>query len=267
MSLRVPQLPCLCVERDIDAARATTAGKKMASQEEGHLIRSLAAINYRLVVVPVAIVILLNDDSVPVAMFVAITDDCTVAISIAVAVMPGADCYANRSDTNSNLFRARWHYNTNARNGGNYQSVFHHVLLHCETMLFKRDKGVLVPASLLDFACPHGTNSKRVNRIYGLLPHQAHPCCAAADHIEFACRSTAYVNDSTTAIRATISYAHDSRFTVTQIRNQHPRAKRQCSVCGCMPRWAGYLAACRAPAAIEGGDTAFSMRGADRYRR
>jgi hypothetical protein len=149
MSLRIPRLPCLCVERDIDAARATTAGKKMASPEEGHLIRSLAAIHYRLVVVPVAIVILLNDDSVPVAMFVAITDDCTVAISIAVAVMPGADCYANRSDTNSNLFRARWHYNTNARNGGNYQSVFHHVLLHCETMLFKRDKGVLVPASLL----------------------------------------------------------------------------------------------------------------------
>jgi hypothetical protein len=102
----------------------------MASPEEGHLIRSLAAINYRLVVpVAITVVIFLNDYSVPIAMFVAITDDCTVVISIAVAVMPSADCYANRSDTNSNLFRARRHYSTNARNGGNYQSVFHHVLL------------------------------------------------------------------------------------------------------------------------------------------
>jgi hypothetical protein len=110
---------------------ATKTGKKTASPEEGHLVRSLAAINYRLVVVPIAItvVIFLDDHCVPIAMFVAITDDRTVAISIAVAVMPSADCYANRSDTNPNLFRARGHYSANARNGGNYQSVFHHVLL------------------------------------------------------------------------------------------------------------------------------------------
>jgi hypothetical protein len=89
------------------------------------------AINYRLVVVPVAItvVIFLDDYIVSIAMFVAITDDCTVVISIAVVVMSSTDCYANRSDTNSNLFRARRHYRTNARNGGDYQSVFHHDLL------------------------------------------------------------------------------------------------------------------------------------------
>ena len=81
--------------------------------------------------VPIAITVVtfLNDYCVPIPMFVAITDNCTVAISIAVAVMPSADCYANRSDTNSNLFRARGHCSTDARNGGNYQSVFHHVLL------------------------------------------------------------------------------------------------------------------------------------------
>jgi hypothetical protein len=28
ISLRIPRLPCLCVERGIDAARVTTAGKK-----------------------------------------------------------------------------------------------------------------------------------------------------------------------------------------------------------------------------------------------
>jgi hypothetical protein len=129
ISLRIPRLPCLCVERSIDAARVTTARKTTASPEDGYLIRLLAAINYRLVVVPIAItiVIFLNHSGVPIAMFDAITDDCTVVSSIAVARLPSADCYTNRSDTDSNLIRARRHYGTNARNGGNYQSVFHHV--------------------------------------------------------------------------------------------------------------------------------------------
>jgi hypothetical protein len=102
----------------------------MSSPKGGHLASS-AAIDYRLVMVPIAItvVIFLNDYGVPIPMFVAIPDDCTVVISIAIAVMSSADCYPNRSDTNSKLFRARRHSSTDARNGGNYQSVFHHVLL------------------------------------------------------------------------------------------------------------------------------------------
>jgi hypothetical protein len=92
---------------------------------------ALVAINDRLVVVPVAItvVILLDDHSVPIPMFVAIADDRTVAISIAVTVMPGADRYARRSDSDSDLFRTRRHCSTNARNSGNNQSVFHRILL------------------------------------------------------------------------------------------------------------------------------------------
>jgi hypothetical protein len=91
----------------------------------------LAAINYGLVVVPVAVtvVIFLNDYSVPIPVFVAITDDCTVAISIAIAVMPSADCDACRSDTDSNLFRTRRDCGTNAHNSSDNQSVFHNVLL------------------------------------------------------------------------------------------------------------------------------------------
>jgi hypothetical protein len=87
------------------------------------------AIDPVMVPVVITIVIFLNDYSVPIPMFVAITNDCTVVISITIAVMPGADCYANRPDTNSNLFRARRHCNTQARNGCNDQSIFHHVLL------------------------------------------------------------------------------------------------------------------------------------------
>jgi hypothetical protein len=111
--------------------RVTTAGKKKPPRRKAILIRALATINYRLVVIPIAltVVIFLDHYRVPIPMFVAISDDCTVVISIAVAVMTSANCYANRSDTNSNLFRDRRHYSANARNGGNYQSVFHHVLL------------------------------------------------------------------------------------------------------------------------------------------
>jgi hypothetical protein len=103
---------------------------KIASPKGGYFVSS-AAINYRLIVVPIAItvVIFLDDYSVPIPMFVAITDDSTVVISITIAVMPSADCYADRSDTKSNLLSARRHCTTNARNGCNYQSVFHHVLL------------------------------------------------------------------------------------------------------------------------------------------
>src|SRR6185312_8494263 len=108
--------------------------RKIAPPEGGQFTFDqdrLAAINYRPVVIPVAItvVIFLDYHSVLIAMFVAIADDCTVVISIAVAVMPSADCYTNRSDTNSNLSRARRHRSTNARNRRHYRNVSQIVLL------------------------------------------------------------------------------------------------------------------------------------------
>ena len=98
------------------------------------MIRSLAAIDDRPVVVPVtiAVVIFSDDDSVPIPMLVAITDNPAVIIPVAVPIMPGADGYANRSDTDSNFFRARRHCCTNARNGGNHQSIFHYVLQYSQ---------------------------------------------------------------------------------------------------------------------------------------
>jgi hypothetical protein len=98
------------------------------------LIRSLAAIDYRSVVVPVAVavVILLDDDSVAIPVLVAITDNPAVTIPVAIPIMPGADCDANRPDTDSNFFRARRYGGTNARNSGNHQSVFHCVLQYCK---------------------------------------------------------------------------------------------------------------------------------------
>jgi hypothetical protein len=88
-----------------------------------------AAINYRVVIpVAIAVVIFLDDNCVPIPMLVAIANDRAVVVSVAVAVMPFADRYADRSDADSNLFRARRDDGTEARNRGNYQSVFHHVL-------------------------------------------------------------------------------------------------------------------------------------------
>jgi hypothetical protein len=104
--------------------------RKKASPKGGHL-ESSVTINCRLVMIPVAItvVIFLDDDSVPIPMLVTITQNCSLAISITIAVMSGANGYAGRSDTDSNVFRTRRHCSTNARDGGNHQSVFHHVLL------------------------------------------------------------------------------------------------------------------------------------------
>jgi hypothetical protein len=89
------------------------------------------AINYRSVVVPVAITVLifLDDYRVPISMFVAITDNGAVVISVTVTIMASADRHATQSDTNSNLFRACRYYSTNACNSGDYQGIFHHVFL------------------------------------------------------------------------------------------------------------------------------------------
>jgi hypothetical protein len=111
---------------------------KAASPKGGRLIGSLAAIDDRFVVVPVAIavVIFLDDDgvSIPIPVLVAITDIPAVTIHVAVSIMPGAHCYAIRPDTDANFFRARRHGYANAGNSGNHQSVFHCVLRDCEMM-------------------------------------------------------------------------------------------------------------------------------------
>ena len=104
---------------------------KKASPKGDHLDSSVT-INYRLVMVPVAItiVIFLDDCSVPIPVFVTITENLrSRSLSRSRSVMASADCYAGWPDTDSNLFRTRRHGNTNARNGCNYQSVFHHDVL------------------------------------------------------------------------------------------------------------------------------------------
>jgi hypothetical protein len=129
-------------------------------------------------VVPVAItvVIFLNDYSVPIPVFVAITDNRTVVVSIAVPIMSSADCYANRPDTNSNLLRARRHSSANARHSGNHQSVFHYVLLHCETKLSKQQD------------CHWFRHRVKISQVFlgtilkvRKLPHHVNHCHAAAD--------------------------------------------------------------------------------------
>jgi hypothetical protein len=106
---------------------------KRPSQEKAvqSVVRSSAPIDDGLVVVPVAIaiVVFLDNDSIPIPMFVAIADDRAIVVSIAVAVMSGADGYADRSDANANFVRARRQRGTNARNGSNYQSISHRILL------------------------------------------------------------------------------------------------------------------------------------------
>jgi hypothetical protein len=123
-----------------DSQRAISMESKRPSLGKAvqSVVISSAPIDDGLVVVPVAIsiMVLLDDDSIPIPMFVAIADDGAVVISIAVAVMSGADGDADRSDTNANFFRARRHRGTQAGNGSNYQSIFHCILRYCEAMGF-----------------------------------------------------------------------------------------------------------------------------------
>jgi hypothetical protein len=112
-----------------------TAAKEKRPAEAGRFFPNsvgpiqLAAINDHLVVVsiPVMVAILLDDDRVPIPMFVAITYN--RAISVSVSIMSCTDGHAHRPDTNSNILRVRRHCGTNACNGGDNQSVFHQVLL------------------------------------------------------------------------------------------------------------------------------------------
>ena len=53
-----------------------------------------------------------------------------------------------------------------------------------------------VPASRLGFRTSAWNESEARELNLRLLPHHARHCCAAVDHIEFARRSTAYVNDA-----------------------------------------------------------------------
>jgi hypothetical protein len=115
---------------------------KTASPKGGHQ-DPLVAINDHLVAVSVTVMvaILLDNDRVPIPMLISFTDDGAIPISVAIPIMPSADRYTNRPDTNSDFFGARRHCCADARYGGNHQCVFHCLLLYCETMDKQRDHG------------------------------------------------------------------------------------------------------------------------------
>jgi hypothetical protein len=100
-----------------------------------------------------------------------------------------------------------------------------------------------------------------------LLPLDANHYCTGANHIEFNRCGAAHVDDSTTAIRATIYDAHDYCLEVVMVSDPHLRSKRQCAMGGGKSVWAGSFAAGGAPAAIERCATRFSVNVTDRYRR
>jgi hypothetical protein len=90
-------------------------------------------INDRFVVVsiPVAVTIFLDDCGISIPMVIPVANNCPVVVPVAIPVVMFAHRYADRPDTNSNFFRTRRHCYTNARNGGNHQSIPHTVLLDC----------------------------------------------------------------------------------------------------------------------------------------
>jgi hypothetical protein len=83
------------------------------------------AINNHLVVVSISVMVAILYNNVPIPMFVTITYDRAIAISV--SIMSCTDGHASRPDTNSNVFRVRRRCGTDACNGGDNQSVFHQV--------------------------------------------------------------------------------------------------------------------------------------------
>jgi hypothetical protein len=83
-----------------------------------------------LVVVPVAIMIaiLVDDNRIAIPMFFPFTDDGTIAISVAIPVVSGADGNASWSDANANFLSAGGHCRADAGRCGDHDCVFHCVL-------------------------------------------------------------------------------------------------------------------------------------------
>jgi Virulence factor BrkB len=100
-----------------------------------------------------------------------------------------------------------------------------------------------------------------------LSPLDADHYGTGANHIEFNRCGAAHVDDSTTAIRATIYDTHDYCLAVVMVSDPHLRSKRQCAMGGGKPVWAGSFSAGGAPAAIERCATRFSVNVTDRYRQ
>jgi hypothetical protein len=84
------------------------------------------------IMVDIAVMIaLLDDNGIVTIMVVALLDDFTIAIAVAIPVMASSDGYADRTDADTDFFRAGRHGETNSgRSHGNYcKTLDHHVLL------------------------------------------------------------------------------------------------------------------------------------------
>jgi hypothetical protein len=81
--------------------------------------------------IPVAIATLLDHDGVVMIPVVALADNITIAIAIAITVMAGSDGYAGRTDSHTNLFRASWHCDANSDrcDSDHCKTLDHYVLL------------------------------------------------------------------------------------------------------------------------------------------
>src|SRR5450759_4737960 len=96
-----------------------------------------------------------------------------------------------------------------------------------------------------------------------LLPLNADHRGTGTDHIEFVCRSTAQVDDATTAIWPAIHYPHNDRLAIMSIGHPHHRSKRQGAMGGGKPVGAGAFAACGATTAIKRRTPRFGVNSAD----
>jgi hypothetical protein len=90
------------------------------------------------------VITLLNDDGVVAVPMIIVADDVTVAVPVTVSVTL-SNRYANRTDTNPDLFRSSRHCAANSSYGGDYYGILNHCallsLLSCgKAMPGRRDR-------------------------------------------------------------------------------------------------------------------------------
>jgi hypothetical protein len=109
---------------------ALSARKKTAPMMEAVKIRLLSVDNTRsaiMVNIPVVIAPL-NDDSVVAVTMIIFADDVTVAVPVTISVTL-SNRYANRTNTNPDLFRSSRHCTANSNHGGDHYGILNHCVL------------------------------------------------------------------------------------------------------------------------------------------
>jgi hypothetical protein len=96
---------------------------------EAAKIRLLSVDNSRpAIMVNISVVITLADDGFVAVLMITVADDVTIAVPVTISVIL-SNRYANRTNTNPDLFRPSRHCAANSNYGGDHYGILYHCVL------------------------------------------------------------------------------------------------------------------------------------------